>query len=313
MAGIIEVDGLGLSYGRHRALDGLSLTVEPGEVYALLGRNGAGKSSLMRCLLGWLRPEDGSCRVFGMDCWRDRARLMARVGVVPEEPDAPPQMTALALSRLVARLRPHWRPDEYEKRLRRFEVPLQVPFRKLSKGQKAQVMLALALASEPELLLLDEPTLGLDAVARRMVFEELVAELADRGTTVFLTSHDLAGIEGIATRVAFMRQGALLVDEELESLKARFRRLYLGSTRRPNDGVDVDASLERLAVLSRTPRGRRVEAVVSRFDAALVEELRSAGDGETCEEQAMSLEEIFVAVTNPGASANDQRTFEDNP
>lgn len=301
MAGIVEVEGLSLSYGRHRAIDRLSLSVAPGEVYALLGRNGAGKSSLMRCLLGWQRPQDGSCRLFGKDCWRERARLMTRVGVVPEEPDAPPQMTALALSRLVARLRPRWRPDEYEKRLRRFEVPLKVPFRKLSKGQKAQVMLALALASEPELLLLDEPTLGLDAVARRTVFEELVAELADRGTTVFLTSHDLAGIESIASRVAFMRHGALLLDEDLESLKARFRRLYLAAE--PLVGnASVGACLERLAVLTRTPRGRRVETVVSRFDPALAEDLRSAVDGKPYEEQAMSLEEIFVAVTDPRES-----------
>ncbi len=309
MAGIIEVEQLSLSYGRQKAIDRLSFTVAPGEVYALLGRNGAGKSSLIRCLLGWQRPQDGSCRLFGMDSWHGRARLMARIGVVPEEPDAPPQMTALALARFVARLRPRWRPDEYTKRLRRFEVPLKLPFRKLSKGQKAQVMLALALASEPELLLLDEPTLGLDAVARRAVFEELVAELADRGTTVFLTSHDLAGIEGIASRVAFMRHGAMLLDEDLESLKARFRRLYLPSTPSQTTGnATLDVTLERFAMMKSTPRGRRVEAVVSRFDPALTDELRAACDGEPCEEQSMSLEEIFVVVTDPGE--NDGPTIE---
>ena len=107
-----------------------------------------------------------------------------------------------------------------EARLKRFGVALDTPFGKLSKGQKGQVSLSLALASAPRLLVLDDPTLGLDAVARKAVFEELIGDLADRGTTVFITTHDLAGVEPIADRVGILREGRLVLDEEMEALKA---------------------------------------------------------------------------------------------
>jgi ABC-2 type transport system ATP-binding protein len=110
-------------------------------------------------------------------------------------------------------------------RLQRFGVPADVPFGKLSRGQRGQVALGLALAPEPRLLILDDPTLGLDPVARRSVFEELIGDLADRGTTVFLTSHDLGGVEGIADRVGILQEGRLVLDEEVDTLKQRFRRI----------------------------------------------------------------------------------------
>src|SRR5207244_4282434 len=134
-----------------------------------------------------------------------RARLLSRVGVVPEDPDAPPSMTAPALGAFSAGLYPSWDSKGFSDRLARFSIPLDVPFGKLSKGQKGQVQLALALAPSPDLLILDDPTLGLDAVARKAVFEELVDELADRGTTVFLTTHDLAGVERMADRVGILK------------------------------------------------------------------------------------------------------------
>ena len=202
-----------------------SLSPFRGSVYALLGRNGAGKSSLVRCLLGQQKPTAGGCFLFGEDVWKRRARLMAKVGVVPEDPDAPPSMTARQLSAFCARIYPTWDAPAVEARLARFGVPAGTPYGNLSKGQRALVALALALASSPELLVLDDPTLGLDAVARRAFFEELVGELADRGTTVLLTSHDLAGVESMATRVGILKGGRLVLDEDLEALKARFRRL----------------------------------------------------------------------------------------
>ena len=127
---------------------------------------------------------------------------MEYLGVVPEDPDAPVAMTAKHLDRFCSRLYPRWDADG----LRRSPEPLSryrwtTAFGQLSKGQKAQVMLSLALASSPRLLVLDDPTLGLDAAARRAVFEEIVVELADRDMTVFITSHDLSGIEAIATHV----------------------------------------------------------------------------------------------------------------
>jgi ABC-2 type transport system ATP-binding protein len=219
----IVVEGLTVRYGRRTAVDRVSLAVPEGSVYALLGRNGSGKSSLVRCLLGEQRPAAGSARLLGRDVWSERAAVLREVGVVPESPEAPPSMTALQLSRFCAPLYRAWDDAGLRERLERFRVPLDLPFGQLSRGQKTQVSLSLALASGPRTLVLDDPTLGLDPLARRSVFEELVVDLADRGTTVLLTSHDLAGVETIADRVGILDNGALLLDEETEGLKRRFR------------------------------------------------------------------------------------------
>jgi ABC-2 type transport system ATP-binding protein len=216
----LETVDLKVSYGRTTVIEGLTLAVPRGAVYALLGRNGAGKSSLLRVLLGQRPAAKGRVRLLGEDPWAHRTALMARVGFVPEEPDAPPEMTPRALSDFCARLHPRWDGPTVGERLRRFEVPVDRPFARLSKGQKGAVMLALALGHAPELLLLDDPTLGLDVIARDAVFQEVIGDLADRGTTVFVTTHDLRAIEGIADHVAILHDGRLVLAGELERLKA---------------------------------------------------------------------------------------------
>jgi ABC-2 type transport system ATP-binding protein len=216
---VLGVDGVGISYGRQRVLEGVSLAVPQGAVFALLGRNGSGKSSLLRCLLGQQKATVGRLALFGLDPWRNRRNLMERVGVVPEEPDAPPEMTAVQLSRFCSRLYARWDQPGVNERLARFEVPANRPFGRLSKGERGAVMLALALGHSPELLLLDDPTLGLDLIARNAVFVEVIGELADRGTTVFLTSHDLLAVEGVADLVAILHGGRVVLGGELETLK----------------------------------------------------------------------------------------------
>jgi len=281
----VAVEDLTVDYGAGPVLDGVSLRVDRGSVGALLGRNGAGKSSLVRCALGLQKPGRGRVRLLGEDAWSGRVRALRKVGVVPEEPDAPPGMTAAQLVRFCGALYPSWSGERALERLRRFGVPLATPFERLSKGLKGSVMLALALAPSPELLVLDDPTLGLDAVARHALYDELIAELADRGTSVFVTSHDLAGIEGLADRIAVLVDGRIAVDEPLESLKARHRRVRCasGAAWAP---FEVASSLE-------LEWGR--EAVVTNFDE---ERLRafSATAGPGVEVAPVALEEIFLAV-----------------
>jgi ABC-type multidrug transport system ATPase subunit len=221
-AGPLSCEHLTIRYGRTRVLEDVSLVVPARCVYALLGRNGAGKSSLVRCLVGQQRATAGRAVLFGRDAWRDRAGLMARVGLVPEEPDAPPELSAARLLALTGGLYPRWDEAATRERLRRFAIPVDTPFARLSKGQKGAVQLALALGHAPELLILDDPTLGLDVVARDQVFGEIIGELADRGTTVLVTTHDLAAIEGIADRVGVLYDGRLVLDEPLEVMKERF-------------------------------------------------------------------------------------------
>jgi ABC-2 type transport system ATP-binding protein len=291
----IELERLTVRYGRMLACDAISLAVAPGSVYALLGRNGAGKSSLVRCLLGEQRPSDGQARMFSVDTWRHRDRLLVRVGVVPEEPDAPPAMTAEQISDFSRRLYASWDSASVSRRLERFGVPPRTPFGRLSKGQKGQVLLAMALAPSPELLVLDDPTLGLDVVARRAFWEELVEDLADRGTTVFVTTHDLASVEGIATRVGILKEGRLALDEDAEALKGRFRKIRYGNRiteTRTEFGNELDA-FESVKV---KVRGWGIEAIVSNWDEGAFDRFRRMDGVEGAESSAMSLEEIFLAV-----------------
>lgn len=296
----LAVSGLTVRYGRRTALDDVSFGVEEGSVYALLGLNGAGKSSLVRCLLGLRRPESGTAAMFGRDTWRHRAEVLAEVGVVPEEPDAPPSLCAREIARFAGRIQPKFDRPGFDERLRRFGVPPDVPFGRLSKGQKGQVALALALAPSPRLLILDDPTLGLDAKARRSVFEELIGELAERGTTVFLTTHELAAVEGIADRVGILRNGRLLVDEDLESLRARFVRFRFT---RPNNGEAVERALADLSPISVERQAWGVEAIVSGFAEERWTNLAGHGDLGSPEVEAVRLEELFLALVEQGEPA----------
>ena len=290
----ITIDGLTVRYGRKVAVDGVTLAVPRGSVYALVGRNGAGKSSLVRCLLGQQKPQAGSIRLYGEDVWRRRAALMERVGVVSEEADAPPEMTVGALARFCARLYKRWEQSIADARLKRFGIDPRARYSDLSRGQKKQVSLALAMAMSPDLLVLDDPTLGLDVVARKSLFEEVIAELADRGITVFVTTHDLGGIEAIADRVGILKNGTLVLDEEMETLKARVRRV-----RTPAAGaVAFRGALGAASVRS---WGMGAEAVVSNYDDVAFERMRSSAGLAHAEVSPMSLEEIFIAVAGEGA------------
>jgi len=291
----VRLESLTVRYGAATACRDVSLAVPRGAVYALLGRNGAGKSSLVRCLLGQQRPSSGRALLFGEDSWRTRRRAMERTGVVPEEPDAPPAMTARQLSDFCRRLYPRWDAAAVAERLRRFAVPEKTRFGRLSKGQKGEVMLALALGHAPELLVLDDPTLGLDVVARRALCEEVVGELADRGTTVFLTTHDLAAFEGLATRVGILKEGRLAVDEDLEALRARFRRIRY-SNRLTESRTAFGTELDAFDAVRVQVRGWGIDAVVSNFEEAAFERFRAIDGVENAEASAMPLEEIFVAI-----------------
>lgn len=297
MTVILHADQVTVRYGKRVALDAVNLSVDPGSVYALLGRNGAGKSSLVRALLGQISVDRGRVELFGEDAWKHRQRLMDRIGVVPEEADAPTEMRVRELEWFWSRLYSRWNPQSFTTRLARFGIDARARFGDLSKGQKKQVSLALALATSPELVLLDDPTLGLDVVARKSLFEEVIADMADRGLTVLITTHDLAGVESIADRVGILSAGRLVLDEEMETLKARFRRIRFAS-----QPVAITSTLRTSNIRA---WGNGTEAVVSNYDDLSFERFREETAAPVAEVVPMSLEEIFIAMTGDenGAAA----------
>jgi len=285
----IRISGLTVRYGRLLAVDHVALDVAKGSVYALVGRNGAGKSSLVRCLLGQMKPDHGQSILFGEDAWSRRAALMQRIGIVTEDADAPPEMSVAAIARFCSQLYDKWDQAGVETRLETFGVPMKSRFGSLSKGQKKQVSLALALAISPELLVLDDPTLGLDVVARKSLFEEVIGDLADRGTTIFITTHDLGGVETFADRVGMMEHGKLVLDEDVDALKSRFRRIRFAA-----QPVAIDAAVLRPTVMRSWGGG--AEAIVSNYDDLAFERMRSTSNIGAAEVEVMSLEEIFIAM-----------------
>lgn len=284
----LALAGVGIAYGKRRILDDVSFRVEPGQVYALLGRNGTGKSSLVRCMLGMQSPTEGRARLFGEDAWTVRHEAMNRVGVVQESPDAPPRMRVDEVVAFCRKLHERWDNSAVIERLEGAGIALDARFGSLSRGQKSQVSLALALGHRPELLVLDDPTLGLDAVARRAFFESLVGELADHAVAVLLTTHDLAGIEGVADRVGILRDGRLEIDEPMETLKARTRRVRWGALR-PKFG--------NAKVLREEGSPWGGEAIVLADSEGAFEPLVHAGDG-AVEVEPIALEEAFIALVD---------------
>jgi ABC-type multidrug transport system ATPase subunit len=261
----IEAAGVSIRYGRRTVVSDVSLSVAKGSVYALLGRNGAGKSSLVRCLLGQLAPSSGSVTMFGEDVWRCRAALMDRVGIVTEDADAPPESRVGNLARFSSQLYSRWTQSAFDERIARFGIAADRRFGDLSKGQKKQVMLALALAASPDLLILDDPTLGLDVVARKSLFEEVIGDMADRGITIFVTTHDLSSVE------------------------ARFRRIRFASQ---------PVALQSATLIAADIRkwGNGTEAIVTNYDDLAFERFRNESELASADVSAMSLEEIFIAV-----------------
>ncbi|MBP2471819.1 ABC-2 type transport system ATP-binding protein [Crossiella equi] len=217
MADVVVLAGLRKRFGRVQALDGLDVTVRAGEVHALLGPNGAGKTTALRVLLGLLRADGGTARLFGGDPWRDLA-LHRRLAAVPGEVALWPNLTGGEVLDLLGGLRGGLDPGRRQELTERFELDPGRKCRAYSSGNRQKVALVAALAADAELLVLDEPTVGLDPLMQA-VFEDCVWEARERGHTVLLSSHVLAEVEKLCDRVSIIRRGRLVDSGSLSDLR----------------------------------------------------------------------------------------------
>ena len=223
----LAAHGLHLAYGRHEVLRGVDLALPQGEVLGLIGRNGAGKSSLIGCLLGLLQPQSGQARVMGVPALRLDDARKARLGYVPQQPQAFAWMKVGQLLDYLGQLYPGWDPAHASRLLQRWDLDPKRPIGKLSPGQAQRLAMVRALAPRPALLVLDEPASALDPVARRELLRELVTQAMDSGTTVLFSSHIVSDLERVASRVAFLHEGRLLLDRALDEVKDEVVRITL--------------------------------------------------------------------------------------
>ena len=216
---VIELSALTRRFGATIALDAVNLSLPRGAVYGLVGANGAGKTTLIKHLLGLLRAESGTVRVFGIDPVADPVGVLSRVGYLSEENDLPGWMRVDELVRYSRAFYPAWDDAHATQLLRAFALDESVKVATLSKGQKARLGLVIALGFRPELLVLDEPSSGLDPIVRRDILGAVIRTVASEGRTVFFSSHLLDEVEAVADHVTMIRHGRIVLSAPLVELK----------------------------------------------------------------------------------------------
>ncbi|GAA0692611.1 ABC transporter ATP-binding protein [Dyella marensis] len=240
---VIETEQLSRSFGRKRALNALSLRVPRGRIHAIVGANGAGKSTLFRVLLGFLPPSDGASRVLGRDSQALTPEHRGRIGFVNEEHTLPGWMSAEAVTAMQRRHYPRWNEAMYRHVLGHYHVLPHQKISQLSRGERAGLNLALALAQSPELLILDEPTLGLDVVAKRAFLQALLDSNATEHCTVIYCSHQMEEIERLADNLIILERGELRHMSSPEDFCERIRHWVADIPFRAPDQADVPGLL----------------------------------------------------------------------
>jgi ABC-2 type transport system ATP-binding protein len=248
----IETRALQYQAGRSFQIPGLDLHVPYGAIYGFLGPNGSGKTTTIRLILGLLRPRSGTMTVLGHSIPAAAPRALARIGYVPEQPHLDPTATVAETLRFQAAFYPTWDMPWAERLLQTFELDATRPFGRLSKGQKGKVMMLLALAQCPDLLVLDEPTDGLDPVVRRDIVAALIEYVSQRGATVFISSHLVHELERLCDWIGVMDGGRLVAELPTDRLKNGIKRLIV-------TGVPLTPQPLPFTVLSREADGGRNE------------------------------------------------------
>ena len=282
-ANILEVRGLTRHFGNVPALNGIDLSVKPGEIYGFLGVNGAGKTTTIRILMGIIAAQSGSIQLMGELTHRTSIKLKQRIGYVSQEQNFYPWMTCRMLGRFVGSFYRNWDKAEFARLLELFEIPEQRRVSQLSGGMKAKLALALAIAPKPDLLILDEPTAGLDPVARREFMELIVSQARHAHRTTFFSSHLIDEVERCADRIGIIHAGRMRVEGSLAVLKSEVKRIAF-----EGDAVELPACFEFWGE-------RKLDGMTLQIFRASTQDWDAVQLPTSSEVQPLSLEDIFIA------------------
>ena len=285
---IVEIDHLSRRFGKKQALDDVTLRIERGIVFGLVGENGAGKTTMIKHLLGLLKATHGSVRVFQLDPVLDPVGVLGRIGYLSEDRDLPDWMTVSQLMRYNQAFFQGW-DGTFANQLRdQFELDPKQQIKRLSRGQRARAGLLIALAHRPELLILDEPSSGLDPVVRNDILSAIIRTVADEGRTVLFSSHLLDEVERVADCVAILHKGHVALSAPLHEILHSHRRLVLRFETSQATRPDLPG------MLSYQGEGHEWTVVCN----GGLEELRTAAaraGAQVVEEETPTLDEIFLA------------------
>jgi len=288
---VIEFDNLVRRYGKLDAVNGLSLKVRPGRCYGFFGRNGAGKTTSIKCLLNLLRPTSGSVRAFGMDPRKEEVAVKSRLAYVPDSVAFYPWMTVRETLDYLASFRKQWNRQTECDLISRFGLDPNQKTGHLSKGQRTQLALIGAIAPEPELLVLDEPTSGLDPMVRREFIETVIGAYQSgdpERRTVFVSTHLISEFEGLIDEFTIIDQGRELLTMEADSARERFKKIRARFPEPPPQSFSLPGAL------SVRRDGRDIEVLGNGNSEQLIQALKASNAVDlSC--QSLTLEEIFIA------------------
>jgi len=293
---LVSLSNVSKRYGKLVVLNHLDLHVRPGEIYGFLGRNGAGKSTAIRLMMGISPPSAGTVNVFGSPMRGHRcAKIRRQIGFVAQEQSFYPWMSPKRLGKFMAGLYPNWSDARYLALLQRFELPLKKKAGSFSGGMKARLALSMALASMPKLLILDEPTAGMDPVARREFLSLVKAEVAESDTTVFFSTHLIGDIETLADRIGILDGGSLVYEGSLDELSAR-TACYTAKVTPQTDSFPLDALHGHPYEVIREGGGTAQQTIVLRWLEDNKPQIDASSLPNGWHEVSLSLEDIFVAM-----------------
>ena len=299
---IVEIRRVTRQFGNKTALDDLSLTVPRGGVFGLIGGNGAGKTTLIKHILGMLKAQSGSVQVFGLDPVQNPVGTLGRIGYLSEDRDLPNWMRVGELMRYTQAFFPNW-DEAYAEELREaFDLDGNARVKNLSRGQRARAGLLVALAHRPELLVLDEPSSGLDPVVRRDILGAIIRTIADEGRTVLFSSHLLDEVERVADRVAIIHQGRIMLTAPMDEIKESHRRVTL----RFGQAVDRPPSL--VGTISFEGQGIEWTYICSGESGQLRRAAEAIG-ATVVGDDALTLDEIFVSRLSQGSGTSEFRNW----
>lgn len=288
---VIDIKGVSRSFGKKIALDEVDLSVPQGSVVGLVGENGAGKTTLLKHVLGLFRAKTGSVRVFGKDPVEDPEAVLGEIGYLSEVRDLPDWMKIGELMSYTKAFFPSW-DDTFAEELRNmFELSLDQKVKTLSRGQRARAGLIAAIAHRPQLLVLDEPSSGLDPVVRRDILSAIIRTVADEGRTVLFSSHLLDEVQRVSDHVAMLHLGKMLLTSPMDDVLTSHHRLTVRFEQPLDSPLKLDGAL-------RCEGEGREWTVLCNGEQASVEAQLATLNGEIVERAAPTLDEIFVARMN---------------
>jgi len=290
---VVAIEGVTRQFGLLKALDDLTFSVDPGCVHGLVGANGAGKTTLIKHILGLLRARSGSVRVFGLDPVKHPVEVLGRIGYLSEERDLPDWMRIHELARYTQAYHPKWDNSYSDELIQTFELDPQQKIKNLSRGQRALTGLIAAVAHRPDLLLLDEPSSGLDAIVRQDILREVVRAVADEGRTALFSSHLLDEVERMSDVVTMIHKGKVVLHGSLDDIKDGHQHLTL---RFPEEQM-VRPTIA--GALSLEGFGNQWQAVCNGELEQAKAAIQALG-AEITEVRNASLQEIFVARVGRG-------------